>query len=220
MLPVALKSRSDTLDGVRNAIVVAGEMRERGHRLHGVRLDSGDLAALALKTRRMLDEAGYEDTSIFASGGLNEWKIHELVRQQAPIDAYGVGTDLVTSLDRAAVDIAYKLVAYDGRPVTKLSEGKSLLPGPKQVFRTDGPDSDVLATHNESLAGTPLLSLLWDDGDRKRAFDIATAREHVTKELARLPERWRLPPYPDQPPGPAISADLLSLAAELGDGRR
>src|SRR5205823_7083614 len=86
----------DTLGGVRNAIVVAHEMRAEGGRLRAVRLDSGDLGELSVRARRMLDEAGLSDVQIFASGGLDEFDITELVAAGAPIDAYGVGTGLVT----------------------------------------------------------------------------------------------------------------------------
>ena len=126
----------DTLAGVRNAIVVAREMAGRGETLRAVRLDSGDVQALARASRRLLDDAGLRDVQIFASGGLDEYDVAALVDAGAPIDGFGVGTDLVTSADRPAVDIAYKLVAYDGRPVAKFSADKASLPGAKQYFAT------------------------------------------------------------------------------------
>lgn len=205
---VLLVDTYDTLEGVQNAIRVADE----GHALRGVRLDSGDLDALSRSARRLLDEAGYADVQIFASGGLNEFRIRELTEAGAPIDAYGVGTDLVVSMDRPAVDIAYKLVAYDGRDVAKRSEGKETLPGAKQIFRTGGPQDDVLGLRSETLDGTPLLGEVWRDGRTTRAFDPETARERVVRELDALPHDWAHLPTPEQPPRPALSAALAVLA--------
>ena len=90
----------------------------------GVRLDSGDLAGLAVRARRLLDDAGLPEARIVASGGLDEHAIAALVAADAPIDAYGVGTKMGVSADAPYLDSAYKLVAYDGRPVMKLSRAR------------------------------------------------------------------------------------------------
>ncbi len=111
----------DTEQGVRTAIEVARRLRLPGP--VGVRLDSGDLARLARSARRLLDEAGLPGARIFASGGLDEYAIAGLVADQAPIGAYGVGTKMGVSADAPSLDSAYKLVAYAGRPVMKLSPG-------------------------------------------------------------------------------------------------
>ena len=205
----------DTLEGVRKAIVVAREMREARHELRAVRLDSGDLGALAKASRKLLDAAGFPDVRILASGGLDERKIGDLLEAGAPIDAFGVGTDLVVSKDRPALDIAYKLVAYDGEPRAKYSEEKATLPGAKQIFRTGGPDRDVLGLRGEALGGTALLEPVWRDGERLRAFDLEATRERVRRELDLLPERWRRPPYPRDAPEPRPSDDLQALADRL-----
>jgi len=125
----------DTLSGVRKAAVVGNEMAARGQRLSGVRLDSGDLFALSQATRAILDTAGLLETRIFASGGLNEYKVADLVTRGAPIDAFGVGTDMGVSGDAPWLDCAYKLVEYAGRPRLKLSSKKETLVGRKQVWR-------------------------------------------------------------------------------------
>lgn len=208
---VLLVDTYDTLTGVGRAIEVADEMRERGEGLSGVRLDSGDLVELSKESRRLLDEAGHTDAKIFASGGLDERAIHELVEAGAPIDAFGVGTDLVVSKDRPAVDIAYKLVEHAGRPRAKYSEEKATLPGPKQIFRSGDPRSDVLACRDESADGERLLSVAWVDGEPKRDFDREAARERVASELDALPDEWKRPPYPDTPPTPRISDGLRAL---------
>ena len=133
----------DTLGGVANAIEVAVEMEERGHRLRAIRLDSGDLANLARRSREMLDEAGLGYVQILASGGLDEYSIAELVSAGAPIDGFGVGTRVGASADAPYTDFVYKLVEYDGRPVMKFSEDKVYLPGPKQVSRHIGFDGTM-----------------------------------------------------------------------------
>jgi nicotinate phosphoribosyltransferase len=128
----------DTLrSGVPNAVRVAKEMEKRGRRLYGVRLDSGDLAYLAKKTRRMLDEAGLAYVKIVASNLLDEHLIRSLLDQGAPIDLFGVGTRLATGAPDGALDGVYKLAEVGGEPRLKLSESltKTTLPGRKKIFR-------------------------------------------------------------------------------------
>ncbi|MBS2034081.1 nicotinate phosphoribosyltransferase [bacterium] len=132
----------DTLgSGVPNAIIVAQELREKGHELAGIRLDSGDLAALSIEARRMLDEAGFPEVRIVASNDLDEYLVESLRAQGARIDTWGVGTQLVTSKQEPALGGVYKLVSIQEgeswRPCMKLSSnpGKSTSPGVKQVYR-------------------------------------------------------------------------------------
>jgi nicotinate phosphoribosyltransferase len=198
----------DTLDGVRNAIAVARELS-----VQAIRLDSGDLADLALRARRMLDDAGLGGVRIFASGGLDEYDVADLVGCGAPIDAFGVGTDLVTSSDRPALDIAYKLVAYAGRPVAKFSADKASLPGAKQVFRSE--QGDVLALRGEHVAGTALIESLWKDGAAAYAFDREQARERAAQQIAALPERLRTVARRSDPPRPRLSDGLWDLARRV-----
>ncbi|HVM14337.1 MAG TPA: nicotinate phosphoribosyltransferase [Egibacteraceae bacterium] len=214
---VLLVDTYDTLEGVRRAIAVAEEeLAPRGHRLQGIRLDSGDLGDLAQQSRKLLDDAGLHDTEIFASGSLDEYRIHELVGEQAPIDAFGVGSALTTSSDHPALDIVYKLVDYDGRSVAKFSGAKSTWPGRKQVFRpADGPDGDVLSLRDADEAGRRLLEPVWRDGAVLLPFDAAATRERVTTGLAALPAAWRLPPYPGEAPLPRIGAALVAEAGRV-----
>lgn len=125
----------DTIAGARHAVHVGQALRQQGHRLRGVRLDSGDLLTLSRATREILDAAGLTDTRIYASGGLNEHEVARLVSAGAPIDVFGVGTDMGVSADAPALDMAYKLVEYAGRPRLKLSSKKVSVLGKKQVFR-------------------------------------------------------------------------------------
>ncbi len=123
--------------GVPNAIKVGLEMEQKGHRLLGIRLDSGDIAYLSKQARKMLNKAGLEYVKIVASNQLDEYVIRSLNEQDAPIDAYGVGTNLITGRDDAALDGVYKLVFSNGRERLKISDNieKMVLPGKKRVFR-------------------------------------------------------------------------------------
>jgi nicotinate phosphoribosyltransferase len=213
----------DTLVGVRRAIATGHELRRRGHDLVGIRLDSGDLAALSRQARDLLDAAGFGDARILASGNVDEQAIAALVAAGAPIDGFGVGTSLVTSRDRPALDIVYKLVEYDGHPRAKYSEGKVLLPGAKQIHRAGSAATDVLATRREvPTSGTPLLEPVWRDGEVLRPFDLEQARARAAEDVAALPDALRALGVQD-PPAPRISDELARCrdelrAAELGAG--
>jgi len=200
---VLLVDTYDTLGGVRKVIDLARELGS-SFRVSAVRLDSGDLGDLAITARRMLDEAGLRQVQLFASGGLNEDEIARLVDMGAPVNGFGVGTDMGVSRDAPALDIAYKLVEYAGRPRLKLSTGKVLLPGRKQVFRVerDGiADHDVLGRRDEEPVGRPLLQRMMAGGRRCAAGRVTLddARAHATWELSRLPPRVRGLP-PSRPP--------------------
>lgn len=144
---VFLVDTYDTVEGVRRAIEVGRSLQKRGHRLVGIRLDSGDLASLSLSARSLLDEAGFGDTKIVASNDLDERLIQSLKLQGARIDVWGVGTKLVTAFDQPALGGVYKLgaIAADNgewRPTLKISEQlvKTSTPGIQQVRRFFGPD--------------------------------------------------------------------------------
>ncbi len=135
---VFLVDTYDTLrSGIPNAITVAREMEARGMKLFGIRLDSGDFAYLSKKARKMLDDAGLNYVKIMASNQLDEYLIKSLLDQGAPVDAFGVGTNLITGRDDAALDGVYKLTMSGSRPRVKISENpeKIILPGIKDVFR-------------------------------------------------------------------------------------
>ena len=154
----------------------------------GVRLDSGDLGALAFLARRMLDRAGLHRARIFASGSLDEYAIADLRGRGAPIDAYGVGTKMGVSADAPYLDSAYKLVQFGSRPVMKLSEGKATLPGAKQVHR--GNSADILALRDEPPPPgyRELLRPEMIGGVRTDPQDsLAAARERCATGLSALP---------------------------------
>ncbi len=201
---VLLVDTYDTLAGVRKVVDLARELGPR-FRVSAVRLDSGDLGTLAFGARRILDDAGLRSVGIFASGGLNEDEIARLVAAGAPIDGFGVGTDMGVSRDAPSLDIAYKLVEYAGRGRMKLSTGKVLLPGRKQIFRVerDGiADHDVLGRRDEPPCGRALLQHVMAGGTRRPEGRVTLneARAHAKTELDRLPAQLRdlapaTPPY-------------------------
>lgn len=192
---VMLVDTYDTEQGVRHAIVAA---RETGVRLVGVRLDSGDLLELSRASRALLDDAGMAHTRIFASGDLEERRIAELVAARAPIDAWGVGTDLGTSRDSPTVNGVYKLVSdlRDGtwRGVWKRSPAKATVPGAKQVFRSfdDGEmRGDTIAGAEERLDGVPLLVPAMRGGEIVLREALEDMRARAAAGLASLPPRLR-----------------------------
>ncbi|HVN63903.1 MAG TPA: nicotinate phosphoribosyltransferase, partial [Candidatus Binataceae bacterium] len=221
----------DTIHGVENAVAVALEMKQRGDHLQAVRLDSGDLAELSVKAREILDRNGLKDTSIFASGNLNEIKIDQLIRADAPIDAFGVGTEMVVSADAPALDVAYKLSEYDGRPRLKTSEGKLTLPGRKQIFRAIDElggfyadivglaDEDATAIAREFQRGAfkvaPLLSMHLKDGHRLTPRPtLAELREHFLQVLAKLDPRYKELEQPENYPVKLSAALDAMLSSE------
>ena len=221
---ILLVDTYDTLDGVRQVIALSHALRD-DFRVRGVRLDSGDLGALAKASRALLDDAGLEAVKIFASGGLDEDGIADLVAQGAPIDGFGVGTALGVSADAPGLDIAYKLCAYKGQGRIKLSAGKPILPGRKQVFRRVEQGralDDVIARADEDLPGRPLLQQVMAGGRRlaePEPLDAMRARAGV--EIAALPPTVRALASADLSYPVAISAalqaDHAAIARRLRD---
>jgi nicotinate phosphoribosyltransferase len=184
----------DTLAGVGRAIQVARELDPSSARVDAIRLDSGDLADLAQRARRMLDEAGLARVRIFASGGLDEYELQWLESAGAPIDGYGVGTRLGMSADAPVMDMAYKIVSYDGKPCLKLSEGKATLVGPKQVWRRRASDGrfveDLVAARDEPAPGAdwePMLEQVVSKGRPVRAPPLQEMRLRHEREMRSLP---------------------------------
>jgi len=182
----------DPLAGARKAVEVAREMAARGEKLRGVRIDSGDLAVIARSVRRIFDEAGLSDVKIIGSGGLDEYDLEALAEANAPYDSYGVGTRMGVSGDAPWLDMAYKLVEHNGRPVLKLSTGKAYYPGKKQIFRfADGQGrmkKDVIDLRGEALnGGEPLLQKMMEKGKTRGAYpSLKELRERFLGEFELL----------------------------------
>jgi nicotinate phosphoribosyltransferase len=211
----------DSLDGVRNAIRAARAGRVE---LHGVRLDSGDLLELSRASRELLDEAGFTQTTIVASGDIEETKIAALVEAGAPIDLWGVGTDLGTSRDSPVVNGVYKLVADRAgaawRGVRKLSPDKQTLPGPKQVFRAYAGDTmtgDVIGAADEDVDGEALLEPAMREGTVTSEESLEAMRARSQAQLGALPEALRRPAPAESPePYPVSYSERLRTAAGVG----
>lgn len=203
---VLLIDTYDTVAGAKKAVQVGLEMAARGEKLRGVRLDSGDMAALSLEVRRLLNEAGLEDVTIFASGGFDEFKIARTLEAGGQIDAYGVGTKMGVSADAPYFDIAYKLVKYAGRPVLKLSTGKVTYVDQKQVFRFQDDQGrlaeDLIGLREEAVdQGRPLLQPVMAQGRLLRPHpSLKDCRDLLLEELERLPAEYKSlrdpPAYP------------------------
>ncbi len=208
---VLLVDTYDTLAGVRDVVALARALGP-AFQVRAVRLDSGDLLELSRSARRILDEAGLRHVGVFASGGLDEEVIARLVREGAPITGFGVGTAMGVSEDAPSLDMAYKLVSYAGVGRIKLSPGKALLPGRKQVFRReqDGrATGDVIAAHDEAPDGRALLSCVMRAGSRISPPASLDRIRAVARE-----ERDRLPPHivalePADPPYPVEASPRL-----------
>ena len=216
---VLLVDTYDTLrSGVPNAITVAKEMEQRGHRLQGIRLDSGDLAYLSTQARKQLDAEGLRYVKITASNQLDEMVIKSLRDQHAPIDIFGVGTSLVTGPPDAALDGVYKLSFMDGKPRIKLSENlkKTTLPNKKQVYRILTEEgtffgADAITIHDESqpelmyhpyepdkvlqllgLRQETLLHKVMENGSMVGTPEkLAEISSYCQLRLAKLPEEYK-----------------------------
>jgi nicotinate phosphoribosyltransferase len=206
----------DTVQGARNALASGAPMQ-------AVRLDSGDLASLSRQVRRVLDEAGRTDVKVVASGDLNEYRVRDLVSGGAPIDVFGVGTELVTSRDEPALNAVYKLVEQQTARGTvgrvKRSAGKKTYPYAKQVYRRRAGDGtfggDRVVAETEREEGEPLLAPVLRQGRLVAPLpSLEEGRARCREQLARLPGRLleleACEPYPVE-----VSAWLEAEARRL-----
>jgi len=184
---VQLVDTYDTLEGARRAASL-------GRPLWGVRLDSGNFDALSRQVRAILDEAGLQDAKIMVSGDIDEYRIRDLVRAGAPIDSFGVGTQLSTSADAPAMSSIYKLVESDicgiKRFTAKYSDDKGSIPGAKQLFRDT--TRDVIARSGECGKGEALLRPVILGGHLIEPLPtLEQARAHAAESVAKLPDTLR-----------------------------
>lgn len=219
---VFLVDTYDTLEGVHCAVKVARALRERGHELIGIRLDSGELGELSIAARAILDGAGMQAAVIVGSNDLDEHAIEELKARGARICVWGVGTKLVTGNDQAALGGVYKLGAIRERggawrPCIKLSNepGKTSIPGVQQVRRF-------------SLDGAPVGDVIYDAelGCGARATDIADARTPITIASGAVHEDLLVPVMRagarvyESPPLASTRARTLGQLSALAPGVR
>lgn len=212
----------DTYDTARGALRVtqlARELRKRGVSIKGVRIDSGDLAAEAKAVRQILDANGCREVRIFVSSNIDEYVIETMQREDAPIDAFCLGTRLSVSEDAPSLDCAYKLQQYAGQPRRKRSVWKESWPGPRQIYRQYDPHGrigmDVLGCADECTEGKPLLQQVMVHGQRTCASPkLSAVREHCAAQLATLPLNLRSLERVTQAPT-KVSVRQHALAAEI-----
>lgn len=207
----------DTEAGARKVVELAPRLKADGIPVRGVRIDSGDLMLMARKVRRILDDGGCKDIVIFASGGINEDVLLRMMKEDVPIDGFGIGVNLAASTDAPSLDCAYKLQEYAGKPRRKLSEGKQTWPGRKQIWRSYDAAGrmygDTLSVETEKYAGEALVQPVIRGGKRLTAAPTLDAiRERAKNDLARLPTVLAQL-APDNYPV-TISSGLETLAAE------
>ena len=211
----------DTETAARRVVALAPKLAADGIKIRSVRLDSGDLVALSNSVRQILDQGGLADVTIFASGGLDEDIVRDIIKAGAPIDGFGVGTSLTTSSDVPALDCVYKLQEYAGLARRKRSAGKATWPGRKQVWRcydaAGKMAGDVLSLEGDTQAGTPLIEPVMKDGRRLRPPpSLADIRALAAHELERLPQPLRdLVPQAHYPV--TVADALVRLAADVDE---
>jgi nicotinate phosphoribosyltransferase len=216
---VLLLDTYDTEAAARKVTALAPRLKAAGITIRAVRLDSGDLIALAKSVRGILDAGGCREVTIFVSGGLDEDSLQSFARAHAPIDGIGIGTAMTTSSDAPAIDFVYKLQDYAGIARRKRSQNKATWPGRKQVWRRTEASGrmagDILALEGHAKAGEPLLHLVMQNGRRVQpAESLDAIRARVKRELERLPEPLRRldagATFPVE-----IADELHKLAAEV-----
>ncbi len=189
----------EVMQGAKNAIIIAKEMEKRGEKLSGVRLDSGDLIEQSKAVRKMLDDANLKYVQIIASNDLNEYKIAELLAAGSPIDAFGVGTEMITSKDCPALSGVYKLAEIGLQGKMKFSEGKTTLPGKKQIYRSRHFLHDCITLDDENAClGYPLLVPVFLQG--KLVYQKPALQDiqlYAQQQLAWSPEECKKIIQPD-----------------------
>ena len=211
----------DTEAGARKVVALAPKLKADGIAIRGVRIDSGDLTAMARKVRAILDDGGLRDVIILVSGGIDEDVLAGMMKVGAPIDGFGIGVNLATSQDVPAFDCAYKLQEYTGTPKRKLSEGKATWPGRKQVWRAYDADGrmrgDILSLENDKQPGEALIVPVMRAGKRiAPSPTLAQIRERAARDLARLPEPLRqLRPDASYPVKVADALTALATQADV-----
>ena len=177
-------------------------------------VQNGDAVTLSKQVRAILDEAGLRDVKIMASGDLDEYKIREIVSAGAPVDAFGVGTEIATSADAPSMGTVYKLVELDicgiKRFTAKFSEQKETLPGAKQIFRLSG--HDVLGRSGECCVGSEALlrPVILGGNLVEPLSDVKSAKDRAAESLAKLPASLRSLETQDDYPV-EVSSDLQAL---------
>jgi len=207
---ILLVDTYNTKKGIANALTMGLYMKEKRNKLFGIRLDSGDIAYWSKYARQELDRAGLNFVKIFATGNLDEFKIKALLEKEAPVDSFGVGTNMGASIDAPSLDVIYKLCEVtdeegEFQPVMKLSKAKRTLPGRKQVFRLRDKNGkyrgDIIALEKERIKGKALLVKVVSNGKiiyRNPTLDKIRSRlkyqlSNFPKQLLAIDASYRYP---------------------------
>jgi nicotinate phosphoribosyltransferase len=208
----------DTLRGAEKALETARQLAQEGITVRAVRLDSGDLLALSVKVRKILDAGGFPGIGIFVSGDMDEYSIRGLLGRGAPINGFGVGTKLDTSADAPYLECAYKLMEYAGVPRFKKSHGKATLPGRKQVFRRFGGgvmSGDVIGLESENIEGLPLLGRYMSAGSLRAPLPpLKETASYASEQMRALPGHLKALDAGDAYPV-GLSAGVMKLRDEV-----
>jgi nicotinate phosphoribosyltransferase len=184
----------DTYDTEKAAKIVS----KYGNNIWGVRIDSGDLIKHAKSVRKILDENGCKEVKIVASSDLNEYKIKKMIENNAPIDAFGVGTELATSRDDPSLSAVYKLIEYNGNPKIKISEEKITYPGKKQIYRIydeHGIFKEDFLTLDDNIPPQNSEALLFPIMEKGHLINelpqIKEIQQYFFKSIRKLPEKYK-----------------------------
>jgi nicotinate phosphoribosyltransferase len=221
---VLLLDTYDTEAAARKVVALAPRLKAAGITIRGVRLDSGDLVALAKSVRGILDAGGLQEVTIFASGGLDEDSLAAFVRADAAIDGIGIGTSMTTSSDVPSIDCVYKLQDYAGLPRRKRSANKATWPGRKQVWRRydangrmagDLLSLDASSQTSPAGGGEPLIHPVMKAGRRLAPSPpLDEIRQRAKRELEHLPDALRRL-TPGATLAVEVADDLIKLAAAV-----
>lgn len=207
----------NTLEGIKNAVKAAKALNLKTFK--GIRIDSEDILELSKEARKILDQNQYKDATIFVSGNMNEYRIKDFLDEKAPIDGFGVGTELVVSSDSPYLDAAYKLVEYEREPKIKLSKNKVTIPGKKQVYRVfeNGKiKKDIISLFDEKIEGEALLKPFVINGelikDIPSLYDI---KQKTLKSFNTLPDNL-INIYKKQEFIPELSSKVRDILKTFG----
>ena len=209
----------DIYEGIENVIKLSKKLGDK-FSITGIRIDSGDIITTSKEIRKILDRAGLYNVKIIVSGSLDEYKIYEIVKENVPIDGFGVGTKAIVSEDAPFLDIVYKLTEYKGEGKFKKSKGKSTIPFQKQVYRhIDGGKyrEDVISKYNEVLPGNPLIIKVMENGRLRDGAveELDIIKERVKKELSMLPDNLKKLQKSEEPYPVKFSPSLEKIRISL-----
>lgn len=213
----------NTLEGARKVVKLKDYFKEKGIKLKGVRIDSGDLEKLSIEVRKILNKGNLKNIGIFLSSGIDEKIILRLKEKEIPVDGFGIGTKLGVSVDQPYLDIAYKLVEYEGKPKAKLSPGKKFYPGAKDLYRiykNAQPEYDWLCLKGEKPPvekenAKSLLILVYKGTQKLYTEDLNKIRNRLKHQLNEILPKLNYSPKAYKKFKIKISSKLKQLLKQI-----